>query len=295
MKIAYCIICHKNTNILREFIKVLSPYNDIYLHVDKKSNIEDFKEYNDKVFFVEDRQSVSWGNFSLTNLQLKFVKDLCNKGYDYICLNSGECLPLKSNNYIKEFFTKNKGKEFIGIEKDYDRKVLEEKIKFSYPNYYFKKNNNIFERIIIKIQRKSNLFPKNKLYNKLPKLYKGVNWFCITSDLSKYIVEYLEENSWYEEAFKKSFCSDEIFFQTIVMNSKYKDNIYNYETEINDNFMALRYIDWKTGPEYPKVLDESDFSKIKKTDCIFGRKFSEQLDIKKYEEYFKIKEKKELG
>ena len=288
MKIAYCIICHKNTNILREFISILSADNDIYLHVDKKSNIEEFKEYDGKVIFVEDRQSVSWGNFSLTNLQLKFLKDLHNKDYDYICLNSGECLPLRSDQYIKELFSANKGKEFIGIEKGYDRKTLEDKIRFNYPKYYFKKNNNVFERLLIAIQRKVNLFEKNKLFNRLPTLYKGVNWFCITSELSTYIIEYLEQNTWYEEAFKRTFCSDEVFFHTIVMNSNYRENIYNYDVEDDDNLMALRYIDWKSGPEYPKILTEEDFPNIKSTDCIFGRKFSEKLDIKKYREYFEL-------
>lgn len=32
----------------------------------------------------------------------------------------------------------------------------------------------------------------------------------------------------------------------------------------NDNLMALRYIDWESGPEYPKILNETDFKKIKK-------------------------------
>ena len=31
----------------------------------------------------------------------------------------------------------------------------------------------------------------------------------------------------------------------------------------NSNIMSLRYIDWNSGPEFPKLLDNNDFIKIK--------------------------------
>ena len=74
--------------------------------------------------------------------------------------------------------------------------------------------------------------------------------------------------------------------------------------------MALRYIDWSIKPikyvdwcpklrlvvdwvlgiEYPKLLDENDFEKIRKTNCIFARKFNENINMKAYEDFFKIGE-----
>ena len=102
----------------------------------------------------------------------------------------------------------------------------------------------------------------------------------------------IENNKWYEDAFKKSLCGDEVFFQTIIMNSKFKNRIYRLN-EVDDNHMALRYIDWKTGPEYPRLLDENDFEKIKEdknSDCIFARKFNENLDINKFNNIFNLYE-----
>lgn len=49
MKIIYCVLAHKNTAILREFIEIMSRENEIYLHIDKKSEIKSFKEYENKV------------------------------------------------------------------------------------------------------------------------------------------------------------------------------------------------------------------------------------------------------
>jgi hypothetical protein len=66
---------------------------------------------------------------------------------------------------------------------------------------------------------------------------------------------------------KFTFCSEEIYFQTILLNSKYINNI------INDN---LRYIDWDSGRGgYPAFLDKTDYEKIKHSNKIFARKFHE--------------------
>lgn len=291
MRVAYCIICHRNNNILRTTIEILSKDNDIYLHVDKKTNINQFYEYKDKVHYIRKRVNVKWGGYSQIECMLALLAQANKINYDYICLLSGDCLPLKSSYKIKSFFIKNNGKEFIGIEKDFNKEILENRLKYKYNSLYLKRNKNNFEKILFKIQNKI-MPPKiNNLYKSLPKLYKGCNWFCISGELCAYILKYVEKNKWYENAFKYSRCGDEEFFQTIVMNSKYKDRIYKYNTEYDDNHMALRYIDWNSGPEYPKVLSENDFSNIKNvdnSDCIFARKFNNNINIDNYKNEFNI-------
>ncbi|MDR3048351.1 MAG: hypothetical protein LBV16_00675, partial [Elusimicrobiota bacterium] len=48
---------------------------------------------------------------------------------------------------------------------------------------------------------------------------------------------------------------------------------------VND---TLRYIDWKTGPEGPRVMRKEDFKKLKKaaqeTDALFARRFDKAID-----------------
>jgi hypothetical protein len=283
MNIAYCIICHRNTNILRTTIKILSKDNDIFLHVDKKTNISDFDEYKNYVFFIKQRIDIRWGGYSQIESMLELLNEARKGEYDYICLLSGDDLPLKNSSEIKEIFEENRGKEFIGIVKDFDgiKLQLEDRLKYKHSSLSIKRTKNNFEELIAIIQKKLKLSNTiNKYYKMLPPLYKGANWFCITNQLTNYIFEYLENNEWYKKAFKYSLCGDEEFFQTIVMNSGYKDRIYNYEAEHDD--MVLRYIDWVSGPEYPKVLTESDLKNIKNTNYIFGRKFSENINIAKY-------------
>ena len=42
-RIAFCILCHKYTPVLEELIRILNvPGNEIFIHVDGKSRIQDF-------------------------------------------------------------------------------------------------------------------------------------------------------------------------------------------------------------------------------------------------------------
>ncbi|HFS3045376.1 TPA: hypothetical protein ACHYLD_002615, partial [Escherichia coli] len=59
--------------------------------------------------------------------------------------------------------------------------------------------------------------------------------------------------------YKHSLCGDEVFFHTLLKHLNVTD-IYHNTTMIND---ALRYIDWTTGPEYPRMLNEKDIEQIK--------------------------------
>lgn len=285
MDIAYCIITHKNNKILRECINILSKHSEIYIHVDKKSNIDDFKEYINKVKFVKKRVDIKWGEYSQVQATINLLNATIEKKYDYIFLLSGDCLPLKNNTQIQYILKENNKREYVALDSNY--KNIENRVKYKYTKYHYKKNKTILDSIIIKIHSilKKILF-KNKLYNLLPQLYKGTNWFGITSELRDYILQYIEENEWYCKAFYNSLCGDEVFFHTIIYNSKFRENIYQPKDKSNICYQALRYIDWKSGPDYPRTLDESDFKKMIDTECIFARKFNEDLDVDLYKSVF---------
>ena len=236
MQIGYCIICHRNTNILRTTIEILNQgNNNIYLHVDKKANIEDFNEYKNRVIFIEDRIDVTWASFSQIECMIKLLEQASIMKDDYICLLSGDCLPLKNSEEIKDFFLKNNGNEFVGIQSKPDLDELENNIKYEHSKLSFVRKKNVLQSIMFKIQNNTTTFRINKGYKLLPQLYKGANWFCISGELCNYILQYLQDNSWYKKAFEDSFCGDEVFFQTIIMNSIYRDKIYNLDTDYDDN------------------------------------------------------------
>ena len=79
----------------------------------------------------------------------------------------------------------------------------------------------------------------------------------------KFILSYIENNKKYIEFFKNSIYPDEMFFQTIIMNSKYSKSI------VNNN---LRYIDWSEKKASPKTLQYNDIDKALKSKSYFARK-----------------------
>jgi Core-2/I-Branching enzyme len=62
---------------------------------------------------------------------------------------------------------------------------------------------------------------------------------------------------------------EEIFFQTVLMNSPFKNQIEN------DN---LRYIIWQSPSRHPEILRKSDFSGCINSKKLFARKFDCTVD-----------------
>ena len=110
------------------------------------------------------------------------------------------------------------------------------------------------------------------------KRYKGIEfksgsaYFSITCEFAKHIISN-EKNI--KEWFSFTTCGDEMFIQTLAYNSKFKETLYN--TRFNDNCSAnQRYIDWNTGTPYTWRI--SDFQDLKESNCLFARKFDEEID-----------------
>ena len=75
--------------------------------------------------------------------------------------------------------------------------------------------------------------------------YGGSAYWCLASSLVHFVHGFLSENPDYVRFFEHVFVPDEIFFQTIVMNSELRDTVENDD---------LRYLDWSREPA-PAVLD----------------------------------------
>lgn len=286
MKKAYCIITHKNTNILRELINSSKHNINIYIYIDGKINLDIFSEYMNfyNVKFIQNRKEIKWGHISQVEATIELLREANKREFDYLFLLSGDCLPIKNNQQIDSFLIQNQGKEFIARDLNMPQEKINDRVKCTYLEAVYNKNKSTSLKLILKLYQilyKLGFF-RNKAFKDLPKLYKGTQWFGITQDLVKYILDYLDKNPKYLKSFKYSLCADEIFFHTIFYNSKFKNNNYEPKDKSNICFQALRYIDWKTGPDYPRTLDESDFIKIKNTECIFARKFNEKLNLEKY-------------
>ena len=83
------------------------------------------------------------------------------------------------------------------------------------------------------------------------------------------VLDFVKSNPSYVKSFRYTRCADEIFFHTIIMN---------YVSDITPENNDLRYIDWRTGPEFPRTLRMEDYDRIKESGALFARKFAPAKD-----------------
>ncbi len=277
MRLAALILAHQYPAQVAKLVTSLTNKDiAVYIHVDARAEEVFFKlkeilAHDKKAKFVEKRYKVFWGSFNQVRATLELIKAAEKQDYDYYSLLSGQDLPIKPIDSFKKFLEENKGKEFIhwyklphfenhGKTGGMDRMELywlDVDPSFKYLNA---KTTDI-------IQKAQRVFGKRKLNFEL---YSGSQWFTLSGKAIKYCLEHIQKDPAFFNRFKYTRCADEIFFHTLMLNSPLKEQV------MNEN---LRYIDWHSGPEFPKVLRLEDLDKLKEaSNKFFGRKFDEQID-----------------
>ncbi|MCH5315866.1 MAG: glycosyl transferase [Eubacterium sp.] len=279
-KHAYMIIAHNQFELLKILIKMLDDArNDIFIHIDAKVNDFDFTEFQNlthhsKLVFT-DRISITWGDFSQVKAEMILLKsaienESAQAPYSYFHLLSGVDLPIKTNDEIHNFFSVNNGKEFIHFSKNELSPEFENRIKYY---HFFRKKRNLFFKILAQIILKfQKLIGINRLKDNALIVQKGANWFSITNAFAKYVISKCDE---IDKIFNYSYCCDEVFLQTIFVNSPFKDNLFMPNCD-NNHFACARLIDWKRGNPY--VWQKDDYDLIKSSPCMFARKFDMSVD-----------------
>lgn len=264
MKKVVLIHAHKNLDQLNDLIEILSSDNhSIYVNLDKKSNL-DPGHINLKARLIKKRISVEWGRFSQVKATLNALEEISilEKDFEHLIFISGQDFPLASNNRIDEVLIP--GKEFIDYKvsskEDWDFVGRYEKFHFGHTPF-LKELSSIFYRRIMKPLHWKRRFP----YGLTP--YAGSNWWILTRECIDCILEFIKNHKRYSPFFQLTNCPDEIFFQSIVINSSFKNDVVN---------SSLRYVDWSESKikktSSPKILLTEDFDKIMASGNLFCRK-----------------------
>ncbi len=278
---AYMIIAHNQFELLEKLILALDDVrNDIFIHIDAKVKDFDFEHFgsltsNSRVIFTDERVNVTWGDFSQVKTEMLLLKtavksERTEKPYQYYHLISGVDLPIKSNDEIHRFFNEKDGKEFVHFTHNEPKAIDVSRLRYY---HLFRKRRNTFTKIAAQLALKIQQFMHvDRLKKTGIQVQKGCNWFSITGDFAHYIVENLPQ---YEKVFNYSYCGDETFVQTMLVNSPFKDNLFMPNCN-NNHEACMRLIDWERGNPYIWRLE--DFDIIRNSPCIFARKFDLSVD-----------------
>jgi len=274
MKHAYLILAHTEFEILKFLIASLDDArNHIFIHFDKKVvELPELQIKYARLTYLTNRIDVRWGDKSVVEAELALFDAAYKIGeFNYYHLLSGVDMPLKSQDYIHEFFKKNNGKEFIGyfqgnVENEITRKV--KKVHLFSKDF---RSNGTLLSLVKKITRAvfvrlQYLFSISRYES--TNFKKGTQWVSITPNLVELV---LKNKSKLLHLYKNSFCSDEIFLQTLCWNSSLKENIYNVNDEA---YGCMRMISWKDGEML--TWTNQDYNILIESNFLFARKFTNQ-------------------
>ena len=225
-----------------------------------------------ELYMLDKQIDVRWGDVSQIEVELLLFETACRNGpYQIYHLLSGVDLPIKTNDYIHDFISKNKGKEFVGYARALSRDLEKRALYYNLFTKFYKPRNLILKLFFIMIRFVFefivNLFIKRTSDHELK---KGCNWISITHDFCCYLTA--RKKSLLKKYHHTCAC-DEIFVQTLLWNSPYRNNIYTTRDEFEG---CLRLIDWNRGNPYTWKIEDKDT--IRKTDALLARKF----DLEEY-------------
>jgi Core-2/I-Branching enzyme len=263
-RIAYIVSAYKRPAQLERLLRRLdAPGVTIAVHVDTKTRQAIWDEMTSRCRDLDvvwlPRHRSQWGGFGHVRATLKGLDHVVGNDvpFDYAVLLTGQDYPLRPPTEIARVLGDAGGRSFMRhIELPWDpwgpRGGLD----------------RVEDWHVITYRRLHVALP---LRRKIPgglKAWGGSAYWCLEASLVHFVHGYLRENPDYVRFFEHVFVPDELFFQTIIMNSEHR------HTVVNDD---LRYVDWTREPA-PVVLTRDDLPALLESGQLFARKFDETVD-----------------
>lgn len=275
------ILAHKNIKQVIQLANLLSKQFEVYIHIDKKCHtnlvfIEKLRS-NPHIHIFQ-KIDVHWGGFSIAEVEIFLLREaMKNPDITYFHIISGQDWPViplekiyrfyESTDHI--FMTYRKSK---GVVKSNEPIILWQKYYFDYDRINRKSLwGKLYHRwtLIYQTLRKVDKFSDLEIDHDI---YQGSNWCDLPRYAVDYLLNYVDTHPNYLKMLQTGFCSDEVLCQTVLCNSPYCNKF------VNNNH---RYILWKKQyKNYPAILDEHEFDKIKSGEYHFARKIDTKISKK---------------
>jgi len=271
-KHAFLVMAHNEFSLLKRLLSCLDDSrNDIFIHFDQKtSDLPVLKTTRAGLFILNDRVNVHWGDVSVIEAEYKLFEAATARGtYAYYHLLSGVDLPLKSQDELHAFFNKHQGREFIGFSQDVKEEEINRRVRkvHLYPERFRASTGlapfcyRIVRKCFLELQYLLNIQRNQNIIFK-----KGAQWVSVTDKFVHYV---LPQKQQVLKTYRQTFCSDELFLQTICWNSPFRSMLFDAEDESRG---SQRIIGWKNGQLYE--WNQRDYGTLISSDIVFARKFS---------------------
>lgn len=279
MKQCLIITAYKSVEMLRCLLKATHDHFYCYVHVDKEKwkNFEILKKEFDDVSFLHD-YVVKWGGQEHLIVILKMLDMSLREDYNYVHIISGEDYPTKPVDEIIAAFDDDDriycDYNFVSGKKHHAYR----RYCFYWPYTKFSMNYKkplvrYFNLFCVGMQKCFPILQRNHI-GKFQKIYWGFIWGTYPRYAIEYVLNYLKSHREFWKDLSTCIIPEELCFQTILMNSDYKEKV------VNNN---LRYWNFEGGDgSGPIYLGMEDYSKIEKSNAIFARKIMYDSELREH-------------
>jgi hypothetical protein len=265
MKQVFLIAAHKDPAQLNALVEQLRDDDFlIYVHLDAKGAISP-GEVHPAARQVRERVAVHWGCFSQVQATLNSLKQIVAEvpDFDKVLFLSAQDFPLLSNPALKAALDGLRGQELLDTVA-IGREPGQWAADYRY-QYFYRDEGGKPARLACSLANRA--MRAFGIRRRLPaglRPWGGSSWWALSRDCVAALLERVRREPGLIRFFRGVSCPDEMFFQTLVMNSPFAGRV------LSENF---RYIQWpEQGARNPKVLDEHDFERIAASKAHFCRK-----------------------
>jgi hypothetical protein len=271
MKQVFLIQAHKDLGQLNALIEQLRDDDFlVYVNLDRKCDI-DPAGVDPRARLVRERIDVHWGTFSQVQAVLNSLVQIVAEvpEFDKVIFLSAQDFPLLSNAALKDALARMRGHELldtVAIGKAPGQWAAD----FRY-QYFYRGHGGKAGRLLCSLLNRA--MRATGIRRRMPgglQPYGGSSWWALSRECVRALLERVRREPATVRFFRSVACPDELFFQTLVMNSPLRARV------LGRNF---RYVQWpETGSRNPKVLDEADFERILAARDGAGAHFCRKLD-----------------
>jgi hypothetical protein len=285
VNVAYIISAYRLPELLVRLVRRLhAPGSMTFIHVDARTDGAVFRAMEaplrslPNVHFLP-RHPCHWGDFGHVRATLTGLRALIEsrRPFDYVVLLTGQDYPIRSNVGIRQTLVAAGGRVFMdwmpvpndvwsdgGLDRFENRHFRIGRRRFAFPGAPFGREplNALWTRAARALHLHRD-FPAGM------QPFGGSSYWMMPADCARYVDEFVRAHPGYVRFFQNVLVPDEMFFQSIVLNSPFRDRVAEDD---------LRYIDWSENLDHPHVLTSADFDALMRSGKLFARKFDPGVD-----------------
>lgn len=270
VSIAYLIRAHHRPRQLARLIdRLRTPNARFFVHVSARTSEETYAAMRDALAGSPDirwlpRVHTYYGGFSLVHATLVGVDAILREEPlpSHAVLLSGQDYPLRPAAEIERYFAARPGTSFL----DHFRLPVADR----WPGenggldrirgYYLERFS--YRTRLLRVPFVRRRFPAGLTP------YGGSAWWALAGDAFVELGRFVNENPGVVDFFRHVKMPDEIFVQTVLMNSGIAESIVNEE---------IHLIEWPTGA-HPATFTSADLERLLASGKLFARKFDVHVD-----------------